>query len=194
MSLLERKDPLVEQLAELRRARGAALLDTGALPATDGVSEVEHKLRVIEDAETEQVRRERAAAAEAEAARRDALRSRIVAAQHAHLACVAQAEAAARAFATAQSGSVTALREMNECMATLGGPRPVDLEPQQFERRQAGRISAALKSCAVRLGNHFGELALRIRQQYDGENWRAAEEQLCATGLAFYLPSEKEMT
>jgi hypothetical protein len=197
MSLEQRRGEAASHLDELRRQRGAALLDAGH--TTENLElvlgDVAREVEALDDAINEEGRRLRAAQVKAAESRLASLRARLADAEAARLQAVAKAEAGSWVTASALSEVLNITREINLLIGAIGGSRPVPLSVPETERRFAGRISTVLKSVTGRSDNRFGNLELKPIPFEDDPtiDWRAREEREGARCLAPFLNPSREI-
>jgi hypothetical protein len=184
MSLLDRRAEAEARLAEERRKRGAAMLDGGPV---EGVEAIEDEIRAIDDALTEEVRRQRVVAADAEETRAGGIRAELAAAERERLDAVARAEAAAGILVSALRDALAACVRENDLMKALGGQRQLPLEIGVFEGRLADLLSLTLNTIVPgRLDWRFGHIKMRPPFGEASDGWRAAEEAHGAAALAAF--------
>ncbi len=139
-----RKAEVTERLADLRRQRGAALLDGNAFDHAE-IDQLTAELSAIEAAEAEAVRRERATSAEQGRQRRRELLAAFKIEDARRLKAVADAETAAKRLGEALAEALGAGADCVLLMQALGLKPKTALEKRDSEIRFGGRLAVALR-------------------------------------------------
>lgn len=194
-TLIERRDEVAARRDGLRRERSAAVLQTGALPAKvdQALSTTERELEALEDALGEEVRRQRLADAQEEAARLAHARAGLRAAEAKRLDAVSRAQAGAKATAEALRDALDATAEAEKCMATIGRPRPPSINLREMERWLGGKLSLTLWTVSKRF--KIGNVVLHplpFETPESAKDWRAEAERIGAAALNPLLSPEQE--
>jgi hypothetical protein len=170
-TLLDRRAALLEEQAELRRQRGAAVLDGRDFSGAKRLAAIDAELAALDDAEREDHRRGAEAHATAEAARRQAIAQRIADRAEARLAALDKAEAAARAMVAALAEALDLSAGIHADATRLGEP-PLPLARSEIENRCSRLLALALRPVAR--AHSFGVLTWNSIPHAD-DSWRAIE-------------------
>ena len=139
------QDDAETRLAELRRKRGAAVLDGRPLDAIE-IAATEAELDALAEAEAEQIRRQREAEAARIAALQKVLSAELRDREKARLHLVAQAEAAARELSASLTGVFAAAEAERSTIKRMGKPVPPVLGDEPLARRLGERLAATLST------------------------------------------------
>ena len=189
--LQQRRTEAQDRLEQLRTARGAALLDEGKFDG-NAIVDAEQELQALNDAEGEEVRRQR----DEDEKKRKALlvqhRRDLAAMEGDRLAALREAEAGARQVVAgiARALAVNA-RMATTCHAISGDSAPLPLNAAGFVTRLAGRLSAVMASVAGH-GHRLGFLEWRPAMYHERDDWAACEQKLLAPHLAPLLDDGKD--
>jgi hypothetical protein len=137
------REELSRRRDTLRAARGRAVLDGEVFNCAE-LDAVEAALEACDDAEAEEVRRERAEAAQAAAQRRAGVVAVVARLDGERLAAMAAAEQAAAAMVVALSEARRLASEIAYAMMPLGPAVPASLMAAAVDRRIATFIAGAL--------------------------------------------------
>jgi hypothetical protein len=184
--LAELRSHTAEQLDELKRKRGAAVLDgaEGTI-LSDEIAATRATVEAIAEAEAERTRRARQMAAEHEAERVEKLRSQYLAENAKRIEAVARAEVAGRSLAQAARDAIACSDRMNA--AAVAAPVRMDdrLGKSEFARRLSHRLSITLRN--ISHPGRFGELTLTPGPFPTDGDWTEAERTIGAE-----FPTRKE--
>lgn len=159
------------KLAELRQERGSKILD-GKKPDIGDITEIEHEIEGLADAEGE--------AAEAERkARRADLAKQLSVLEAKRLGAIQDANMATRALIDALGQVIEITKSMAKAAHGItGAPVPVPLQEGNLVSRMAGRLSAVMASLSGHR-NRFGAIEWRGASLYrPSDNWREQEAKL----------------
>ena len=177
------------EVERLRRLTGAALLDAGVpSPEVEStLAKTRRNVEAIDDALTEQVRRERDLQQRAQDEGLAHSRSCLQAAEARRLGAVSLAEKSARELAAALLDALEATAEIEMRLNQLDvRPRPTALALSEVERRLSARLAAVLTTVGNR--PRFGTLPLKSRPGVNlNDGWLEAEARLAVVGLASIL-------
>ncbi|MBW7968609.1 hypothetical protein [Bradyrhizobium sp. BR 10289] len=187
--LAEKREAAIVRLGELQRKRGGTLLDNGEVPAAlaKEIGAAEQELAAVDEALSEQARRERDAAMEAETGRRAALVASLRDHEAGRLNAIEAANKAAREMAEAMSDVLEHGKHQRTAINDLGGKVALSLEPVMEAKRLSGLLSIALARVSGR-PDQFGDLRLRLLPYVDTtKSWRELEEAEGKRALEPYL-------
>jgi hypothetical protein len=180
MHLQERKSTATARLDELRQSLGANTLDGGggAVPISDEIAQIERELQAIEAAEGETARRQRAAEAEAEAARLAELKAALAKNEDARLTAYRNAEAAARQLATELKNVLAASRVVRDNILSIGERASIEfVDTPSVLAKLSSRVSTILSTVPGPPPQpRFGRLKLETAIYSAGDDWAKAEK------------------
>lgn len=144
VNLSERQAEAEERLAELRRKRGAAILDGKKIDAGE-MTALEAEIVSLSDAQAEKVRRDRKAAQATWEREQDALREQYAALQATYLSKWREAEVALATYAEAAAWILRTGGTMRSVGHVIEGfPVPIQLAENEICSRIGGRMSALM--------------------------------------------------
>lgn len=142
---IARREQLKARAENLRRARGAALLE--GKPFDDAkIRSVQSEVDALDDAEREATRRDAEEAANAALTRRTAARSRLAETETERLAAVGALEKAAREMGESLRRVLSLSADISAAARGLGFARPAVLDRGEVERRLSRYIASVLAS------------------------------------------------
>jgi len=189
--MTQTREALEGKLSDLRRQRGAAILDGKKYDATAILSAAD-ELAALEDVEGERTRRDRLAADRVRAEQATKLRTELVAAKEDYTAAWTDAEGAVRDL-------VDAVRRVIEGAATMtrlahdltGESAPIPVSPSAVVSRLGGRIGAVLATIPGHR-SRLGGLSWTGTSLYDAsKDFAGAESALVAKHLTPLLEKPK---
>jgi hypothetical protein len=139
----ERRAALNAEAEQLRRKRGAALLDGRKFDEAP-LRAVTDALDALDDVESESIRRRAAAAAATDAERKQHARALIADADSTRRTALGLAERAARAMVAEMATVIAAAQEIARLAAEMGATPPLGLARPEVETRLSRALAALL--------------------------------------------------
>jgi len=183
MNIAERRRDLENTVSTLRQTRGTAVVD--GVPTTiphDAIIAAEAELAALDDAESELVRRQRAAAKDEAGYRRAELLTQMRAAERKRVEAVHRAEQYARAMRAELLTAFEAADEIRVCFGHMQRPAPLQLARPAMASRLAYRLSGQLRGIVHPA--RFGGITLALGPAPDDSREWIVDETTAALDLS----------
>lgn len=179
-TLDSRRSEAERRLAEGRRRRGAAVLDDGDLGHAV-VAEAAATVEALDEAEAEQVRRQRAADAAAGERRRAEIRAEVRLAEQRRREATAAAEQAARDMVANLLEVEREAETINAAAVKLGLPAPTGLSVHSIRDHFSDYVTALFFAAGARTG--YGRAHWNSPRVKATVNWAEAEKARVLGGI-----------